>query len=369
MGLQGALLLIGLLIVAFIWFGAPGSLMKRLRRLPRGSGPKGKPRQEPGFAAPSALRSSKSQQPVGTQPEARSSAGIDAPAKPAAPSEALFVPDEKIDFIVRLPGSHPVLRDQALGIYKQNEYVLEKPHRIYGLRLPMRLWTNLEKDPPDSQYGDIALFLQLVTREGGAGESELNAFSQLGLKLADAFHRPIKLSASFEDALEQAKELHRFCESFDVYASLNVIANSEIGFSGRAIEQAAMRQGLQYGELNIFHLKNTDTEGGRNLFSMANLFKPGDFDLSKLDQLHTRGLTLFLNVPCVHRPVEVFDKMLETAKALCRQLDGELLDHERRYVGDQGLAAIRKHIETIASQMAAQGIPAGSKAALRLFKS
>lgn len=375
MGLQGALLLIGLLIVAFIWLGAHGSIMKRFRRPPRAVAGHAKSRVEPELdGAPSVLPSSKRHHPVSVhkeapQKDARPISTIETQTKPVVPSEAVFVPDEKIDFIIRLPGSQAVLRDQALGIYKQNEYVLERPHRMYGLRLPMRLWTNLEKDPPDSQYGDLALFLQLVNREGSATESELNAFSQLGLKLADAFHRPIKFSVSFEEALERANKLHRFCENFDVFASLNIIANSEVGFTGRAIEQAAMRQGLQYGELNIFHMKNRGTEGGRNLFSLANLFKPGDFDLTKLDQLHTRGLALFINVPCVHRPAEVFDKMAETAKALCRQLDGELLDHERRYISDQGLAGIRKHIENIETQMAGQGIVAGSKTALRLFKS
>src|SRR4030065_599369 len=56
------------------------------------------------------------------------------------------MPDEKIDFVVTLPGKGPVTRDRALGVYKQNEYLLEKPRHIYGLGYRTGLWSNLETD-------------------------------------------------------------------------------------------------------------------------------------------------------------------------------------------------------------------------------
>ena len=62
------------------------------------------------------------------------SLGLNDPEAEALPGGARQnMPDERIDFIVTLPGKGPVTRDLALGIYKQNEYLLEKPRHIYGL--------------------------------------------------------------------------------------------------------------------------------------------------------------------------------------------------------------------------------------------
>jgi hypothetical protein len=120
------------------------------------------------------------------------------------------MPDEKIDYVVTLPGKGPVSRDTALGIYKQNEYLLEKPRHIYGLGYRTGLWSNLENDTEHAQYRSIALSVQMVDTKGPIGESELNTFTQLALKLADVLQRPTKFSMPFEEALEKARELDEF---------------------------------------------------------------------------------------------------------------------------------------------------------------
>ena len=93
-----------------------------------------------------------------------------------------------------------------------------------------------------------------------------------------------------------------------------------------AVIRAAVRVGMEFGAMHIFHMKNNESLGCRHLFSMANLFHPGEFNLAKLDQMAIHGLTLFMSVPGVQNPIRVFDKMTETAKAVCeisrQQRDG-----------------------------------------------
>ena len=288
--------------------------------------------------------------------------------KPASRHQQ-FMPDPKIDFVINLPGPGPVSRNQALGIYKQNEYLIEKPHKIYGLEQRTGLWSDLEKDPPHCQYSDLTLAIQMVDSKGSITESELNIFAQLALKLADTLHRPPKFPMSFEQALICTQELSAFCQTHDVLASINIVANSVSGFTGRAIEQAALRQGMEFGDLNIFHMKNDDNVGCRHLFSMANRFQPGVFDLNKLDMFKTKGITLFMSVPCAHNPYKVFDKMLDTGKKLCEILDGQMLDQENKALTEQGLQVIRAQIEQIATQMQSEGVIPGSMGAIRLFNS
>jgi cell division protein ZipA len=277
------------------------------------------------------------------------------------------MPDERIDFVVTLPGRGPVRRDTALGVYKQNEYLLEKPRHIYGLGYKTGLWSNLERDPEHAQYRSIALGLQMVDSKGPVSESELNTFTQLAIKLADSLQRPTKLSLPFETVLEKARELDEFCETNDVLASVNIIANGPTGFSGRAIDKTARHFDMQFGAMNIYHRRNDQSFGSRHLFSLANLYKPGEFDPAKLDRLRTQGLTLFMNVPCAYQPVRVFDLMIEAAKGFCATLDGHLEDHEHHPLTEQGIQVIRTQIERISAEMTQHGIVPGSLSAMRLF--
>jgi cell division protein ZipA len=277
------------------------------------------------------------------------------------------MPDEKIDYVVTLPGKGPVARDVALGIYKQNEYLLEKPRHLYGLGYKTGLWSNLETDPERAQYRSIALSVQMVDSKGPIGESELNTFTQLALKLADALQRPTRFSMLFEEALDRARELDEFCETNDVLASINILADGPTGFSGRAIDQAARLFGMQFGAMNIYHKKNDLALGCRHLFSLANLYQPGEFDPAKVDRFRTQGLTLFMNVPCAYQPVRVYEKMVQVAKGLCEKLDGRLEDHEHHPLTDPGLMVIRTQIERITAEMTNRGIIPGSATAMRLF--
>lgn len=276
-------------------------------------------------------------------------------------------PNPKIDFIVHLPGRGPVLRDQALGIFKQNEYVLEKPRQLYGLRYLVRRWSPLGRDPDDAQYSDLAVAIQMVDATGPIAESELSAFVQVALKLADAFNRPTMLAMTIEQALIRAKELQQFAETYDVIASVNVLADDAQGFSGREIAQTARDQGMHFGAMNIFHIKNENSAGCRHLFSMANLYQPGTFDSETMDRWRTGGLTFFMTIPCVCEPTRVFETMVETAKALCDTLGGRLTDQNGKLLTDEGITAIQQQIKRIAADINAQGIVPGSEAALRFF--
>jgi cell division protein ZipA len=277
------------------------------------------------------------------------------------------MPDEKIDYVVTLPGKGPVNRDTALGIYKQNEYLLEKPRHLYGLGYKTGLWSNLETDTEHAQYRSIALSLQMVDSKGPIGESEINTFTQLALKLADTLQRPTKFSMPFEEALDRARELDEFCETNDVLASINILANGPTGFGGRAIDEAARQFGLQFGVMNVYHKKNDLALGCRHLFSLTNLYQPGEFDPAKVDRFRTQGLTLFMNVPCAYQPVRVFEQMVQAAKGLCEELDGRLEDHEHHVLSEQGLMVIRTQIERLTAEMTNRGIIPGSATAMRLF--
>ena len=284
-----------------------------------------------------------------------------------ASAEGQSMPIKSIDFIIDLPGRGPIPRDRALGVFKQNEYLLEKPRHIYGLRNITGLWSDLERDPETSEYSDISLAIQLADSRGPIDESELNTFMQMTLKLADKLKRPTKMAVSFEDALERAQELDAFCKRYDVIASINIVANSAKGFTGRAIHAAAIKLGMEFGPMDIFHMKNDAAIGCRHQFSLANMYNPGTFNADDWENFRTQGLTIFMNVPVAHEPAKVFNRMVETAAGIAEMLGGKLLDQERKQLTEQGMTIILNQIEQIAQEMAGFGINPGSEAALRVF--
>lgn len=294
--------------------------------------------------------------PPGTGPAA---AALDS----ARPIAAL----ETIDFIVVLPGPGPIKRQAALGVFRQNEYLLNRRPQLYGRRYNTEFWSTLEYDSEATRYSDLKLAVPLVDAQGPISDSELNVFVQIGLKLADTLARSPAFSLPFEGALAHARTLQKFIEDYDVIAAVNVAAEDGKTFAGRSVPQAAGRFGLQLGAMDIFHKKADDPLGSRNLFSLSNAYKPGTFDAEHWDDFKTPGLTLFMNVPCVHRPGEVYTQMIEAAVGLCEALAGRLLDQNRRPLTGKGIETIRVQIEGIERAMNVFGIPPGSEAALRLF--
>jgi len=282
-------------------------------------------------------------------------------------TENISMPNSAIDFIIDFPGKGPKSRNRALGIFKQNEYMLNKPRRLYGLRYVEGVWSNLDSDPDTTQYSDLMLAIQLADKSGPIDESELNTFGQMGLKMADKLNRPSKMSSSFELALERADDLDKFCQLYDNIAGVNVIPNSSQGFSEIEIKKIAQEIKMQFGPMDIFHSKNDQAIGCRHMFSMANLFEPGTFQLNPEEQDRAKGLTFFMQIPCVYAPAKTFDKMLEAAGLFSNKLNGTLSDQDNNPLTTEGTLAIRRHIDYMASEMQKAGIMPGSEIALRLF--
>ncbi|WP_298139870.1 cell division protein ZipA C-terminal FtsZ-binding domain-containing protein [Acidiferrobacter sp.] len=363
MGLRGALLILGLLVVAIVALNAydRGRIKQRLLAMFEA--------RFKGLGVIPEAPAREAQPPWNERRVLRPDAPPPAPEAKAEGSgdEELDEPFGSIDFICFLPGDVAVERDTPLGIYKQSEYLIDKPHRLYGQREGGRAWANLSKDPQTARYGLLALALQLADRSGAVNESELNAISQIGLKLADTLNRPTRFNMTFEQALERAGALDKFCSEFDVIATVNVLADSAPVFRGPAIERAAHEARLEFGTRNIFHRKNPEAGACRYLYSLANLYQPGSFDPLRLDVFQTQGLTLFMSVPSVPDPLAVFMEMVHSAQVLARRLGGRLFDADRKPLSEAGLRAIQTQIRGIVEQMVQHGITPGSVNAVRLF--
>lgn len=126
--------------------------------------------------------------------------------------------------------------------------------------------------------------------------------------------------------------------------SLFVVARDGDHFNGADLIVAAEKAGLEYGDMGIYHRL---VDGRRELgpiFSVANMLKPGSFDLTRLDALHTSGLSFFMALPGPVAALDAWDAMLPTAQRMAELLDGQVLDEERNALGRQRIAHIRDEL-------------------------
>lgn len=126
---------------------------------------------------------------------------------------------------------------------------------------------------------------------------------------------------------------------------VNVKTVKDGAFHGSDLLQQVLENGLRYGAMNIFH-RHADEDGeGPVIFSMANMLKPGTFDLKTMDEFSTAGVTLFLTLPVFdNNNMAAFDLMIETAKNLAASLNGELNDENRSIMTSQTIEHYRERI-------------------------
>ena len=126
--------------------------------------------------------------------------------------------------------------------------------------------------------------------------------------------------------------------------TLFVVAREGGYFNGPDLVVATEKAGLEFGDMGIYHrLLDGKRELGA-IFSVANMLKPGNFDLARLDMLRTPGVSFFMTLPAPLPALDAWDAMLPTAQRLAELLDGQVLDEERNALGRQRVAHIRDQL-------------------------
>lgn len=131
---------------------------------------------------------------------------------------------------------------------------------------------------------------------------------------------------------------------FEKIISLYVQASDGQAIRGSELVVAAEKAGLSFGAMNIFHRLVDGRPGQGAIFSMANMVKPGSFDMRALDALQTPGLSFFMTLPGPLPGLDAWDTMLPAAQRMAELLHAELLDDRRNTLGRQRIAHIRDEL-------------------------
>jgi cell division protein ZipA len=135
---------------------------------------------------------------------------------------------------------------------------------------------------------------------------------------------------------------------------LNVVARSRDGFRGEDILHILLACDLRFGDMNFFHRHEFEAGRGAIQFSVANMMQPGVFDIDNMSDFTTPGLVFFLTLPGPEDMMKAFDYMLETARAVARNLDGDVLDESRSVLSKQSLEHCRQQIRDLERRLLAR---------------
>ena len=124
---------------------------------------------------------------------------------------------------------------------------------------------------------------------------------------------------------------------------LNVKAPDDSPIAGAALLPMLLTLGFKFGDQDIFHRHVNSNGKGPVLFSLANMFKPGVFDIDNLENFTTQGISLFMILP-IDDPHQVFNMMHNAARKIADEFGAQVLDGRRSVLTKQGL---QQYVEKI----------------------
>ena len=133
-------------------------------------------------------------------------------------------------------------------------------------------------------------------------------------------------------------------DEFDKIITLYLAARAGSTLQGTDIVVAAEKAGLVYGHRGVFHrLVDSQPERGP-VFSVANILKPGSFDMASIQSLETPAIAFFLTLPAPVAALDAWETMLPTAQRMAELLDGVVLDDARAALGRQRIGEVRDEL-------------------------
>lgn len=135
---------------------------------------------------------------------------------------------------------------------------------------------------------------------------------------------------------------------------INIMAREGSNIAGAELLQELSAFGFKYGAMDIFH-RHVDAAGkGAVIFSLANMVKPGVFDLDTMEQFESPGVSLFMMFPCAGQASHNYSLMLSAAERIAEGVDGLLMDASRNPLTENAIKQEKAFIRQLESKALAK---------------
>jgi hypothetical protein len=262
------------------------------------------------------------------------------------------LPDARLDYVIEMSAASPVPAVVVLENWKSLE-------RRFARRV-LLAWQDADgswRRATAGATGSRARWraaLQLVSRDGVAGEAELVEFRSETETLA-ARTGASASAPEMRQALEAARALDRACADADIQVAFQVVGRDAAAFPADDVRRALETQGVAADEPGRWTRYDAS---GRALYSVSTDVDPAG-GLSRL--------TVTMDVPRTPELRRSYESMVLLARGLASTLGGTLQDDNGQLLDERALSAIGAQLETVRQDLAQQGFPPGGALALRLF--
>ncbi|MGR8920598.1 MAG: cell division protein ZipA [Gammaproteobacteria bacterium] len=114
-------------------------------------------------------------------------------------------------------------------------------------------------------------------------------------------------------------------------------------FRGPELVRALNAVGMTHGDMSIFHHHGAgELTSDTAIFSAANMFEPGTFDLARIEAFETAGVAMFMQLPAPLDGAVAFELLLNTGQRLAELLGGELYASPRERLDARAIAEFRR---------------------------
>ena len=206
----------------------------------------------------------------------------------------------------------------------------------------------------DDGVTDIEMYRARVSAVGDGLREITGRSVEVGVKVSPA------------DAHRRSEHLSTVHERYDRTVAVRLAAPKGSHYDGRAIWDVLLSLGLEWGDMDLFHWRNSSGCGDDSFFSVWTSTPPGYFlpESIAAGDVMVEDLVFGYSIPRSADPVAVFDSMIRAVEYAQRRLAGEITAEDG---GPLDRGATRKAVAGIASELESLGFAPGSGNALRQF--
>jgi cell division protein ZipA len=141
-----------------------------------------------------------------------------------------------------------------------------------------------------------------------------------------------------DDVTEDAPAMEKPFDNEPEIIMLAIITKKESSISGKILRELMEQNDFSYGEMGIFHRLYQ----GSPVVSIANLQEPGTFDLDNLDDLNSRGIWIFIQLPCTIDGVEAVDELINVARKVADSINATIYNRQKQPLDDALITSIKQ---------------------------
>ena len=273
-----------------------------------------------------------------------------------------------VEIVAKIFDETPVLRDKALVIYRQYDYLFTRYIGIYGHNSLTHVWEDIEQAGQEDQFNDIAISLQLADKTGAMTRKESNTFSTLAVEMSDKLNKKMTFSMDIDESVEKGRMLDELARKYDAMVVCNIIPKRRKGFRSTDIKSCTKDLQMVTAKNGVFGRFAKVGNANSLRYSLALANNEGEYIASTTrDPFQVDEIVVFMNVPLVVAPSEAFQLMIKDARKLGAWMDGKIVDKNAKNMTSRTLEKIAEQIISIEKEMKLDGLIPGSEICKKLF--